>query len=206
MIGRGRAGTARDAAPDRAVIDIGSNTVRMVVYTGAPRVPEVWLNERVTAKLGRDLAATGLLPDKAMESALLALARYAAIVEDLGIKAVETVATAAVRDAANGGEFLARVRALGLSPRLLSGEEEAFGAAYGVIGAFPGAQGTVADLGGGWAEYSLALDPGVDAGDVLQRCTASGLPLRRFEERRATLHDVFVHLVGSDESLGENVR
>ena len=70
---------------------------------------------------------------------------------------------------------------------------------------------TVADLGGGWAEYSLALDPGVDAGDVLQRCTASGLPLRRFEERRATLHDVFVHLVGEPaeamhETGRENVR
>jgi len=65
----------------------------------------------------------------------------------------------------------------------------------------------IADLGGGWTEYSLALDPGVDAGDVLQRCTASGLPLRRFEERRATLHDVFVHLVGGpSETNGEIAR
>lgn len=66
---------------------------------------------------------------------------------------------------------------------------------------------TVADLGDGWSEYSLALEPGVDAGDVLQRCTVSGLPLRRFEERRATLHDVFVHLVGSSpDSAGELAR
>jgi len=65
----------------------------------------------------------------------------------------------------------------------------------------------VADLGNGWSEYSLGLDPGVDAGDVLQRCTASGLPLRRFEERRATLHDVFVHLVGApDDSSRESTR
>jgi ABC-2 type transport system ATP-binding protein len=58
----------------------------------------------------------------------------------------------------------------------------------------------IADLGDGWGEYSLALSPGVTAGDVLERCTAARLPLRRFEERRANLHDVFVHLVGSEES------
>ena len=56
------------------------------------------------------------------------------------------------------------------------------------------------DLGGGWTEYSLALAPGVSAGEVLERCVARGLPLRRFEERRANLHDVFVHLVGSEEN------
>lgn len=59
----------------------------------------------------------------------------------------------------------------------------------------------VADLGGGWHEYSLALAPGVSAPDVLERCTAARLPLRRFEERRANLHDVFVHLVGSEEAV-----
>ena len=64
---------------------------------------------------------------------------------------------------------------------------------------------TVADLGNGWSEYSLSLDPGVTAGDVLQRCTASGLPLRRFEERRANLHDVFVHLVGSSPDSSEEL-
>ncbi|MEO6041125.1 MAG: Ppx/GppA family phosphatase [Croceibacterium sp.] len=143
------------APPDRAVIDIGSNTVRLVAYCGSRRAPEVWLNERVSAKLGRDLAATGLMPDKAVDAALAALARYAAIVEDLGIEDVQAVATAAVRDAANGPAFLDRVRALGLAPRLLSGEEEAFGSAFGVIGAFPGARGTVADLGGGSLELVM---------------------------------------------------
>ena len=67
----------------------------------------------------------------------------------------------------------------------------------------------VANFGNGWSEYSLSLDPGVTAGDVLQRCTASGLPLRRFEERRATLHDVFVHLVGESAepaNPGETAR
>ncbi len=141
--------------PDRAVIDIGSNTVRLVVYAGSQRAPETWLNESVSARLGRDLSATGHMPGKAIDQALAALARYATIVADLGIDDVQTVATAAVREADNGAEFLARVRSLGLSPRLLSGEEEAQGSAFGVIGAFPGAQGTVADLGGGSLELVM---------------------------------------------------
>jgi exopolyphosphatase/guanosine-5'-triphosphate,3'-diphosphate pyrophosphatase len=153
---RGRAGDwGPGERPDRAVIDIGSNTVRLVVYCGSQRVPEVWLNEKTSAKLGRDLAASRRLPDKAMDQALAALARYATIIADLAIADVQTVATAAVREAENGEAFLNRVRALGLAPRLLSGEEEAVGAAFGVIGAFPGARGTVADLGGGSLELVM---------------------------------------------------
>ncbi len=138
--------------PDRAVIDIGSNTVRLVVYTGPLRVPRAWLNESVNARLGRDLPVTGNMPPKAMKQALAALARYTTILRDLRIDDVLTVATAAVRDAANGPEFLKQVRDLGLDPRLLSGEEEANGSASGVIGAFADAHGTVADLGGGSLE------------------------------------------------------
>lgn len=152
-----------------AVIDIGSNTVRMVIYGGAARAPTVLVNEKVTARLGRGLdraaggeggktqagsrkPARGSMSDEAMELALAGLARFALILADLDVKDVEVVATAAVRDAANGPEFLDRVRELGLSPRLLSGEEEARISATGVIGAFPGAEGVVADLGGGSLE------------------------------------------------------
>lgn len=138
--------------PDRAVIDIGSNTVRLVVYTGSRRAPAVYLNEKVTARLGRDLMASGKMPDKAMDLALGGLARFAVILKDLEVADVQCVATAAVRDASNGPQFLDRVRALGLDPRLLSGDEEARYAALGVIGAFPKAQGLVADLGGGSLE------------------------------------------------------
>ena len=139
-------------SPDRAVIDIGSNTVRLVVYSGPQRAPNVWLNEKVVAKLGRDLADTGRIPEKAADMALVALRRYGALLSGLGVRQVEVVATAAVRDAENGREFLDRVRQLGLEPRLLSGEEEARASASGVISAFPGAHGVVADLGGGSLE------------------------------------------------------
>lgn len=138
--------------PDRAVIDIGSNTVRLVIYAGPRRAPSVWLNEKVTARLGRELVTTGRIPEKAAAIALRGLARFAAIITDVGVAQVQVVATAAVRDASNGPEFVDRVRALGLDVRVLSGEEEAAAAAYGVIGAFPGARGVVADLGGGSLE------------------------------------------------------
>lgn len=136
----------------RAIIDIGSNTVRMVIYGGPPRAPVILFNEKVTARLGRGVAETGLLSGKSKAAALAALGRYAALIELHGVRSVETVATAAVRDAANGAKFLEAVAALGLNPRLLSGEEEAVTSAMGVIGAFPGARGVVADLGGGSLE------------------------------------------------------
>lgn len=138
--------------PERAVIDIGSNTVRLVIYSGPRRAPFVWLNEKITARLGRELSQTGRIPDRAIEVALSGLARFAAILEDIGVADVQVVATAAVREADNGPDFVAAVRALGLDVRVLSGEEEAFFSARGVIGAFPGARGVVADLGGGSLE------------------------------------------------------
>ncbi len=144
--------------PPRAVIDIGSNTVRMVIYEGTGRAPEVVWNEKVAARLGRDLSETGRIPAEAWDEALAALSRYALIIGDLGIDDVQTVATAAARDADNGGEFLAAVADLGLQPRLLSGEEEACASAMGALGAFPGAQGVVADLGGGSLELVSIAD------------------------------------------------
>ena len=136
----------------RAVIDIGSNTVRLVVYSAPARAPNVWLNEKVTARLGRDLARTGRIPQEAIDLAMQGLRRFACILQDLEITNVRTVATAAARDAENGPEFIAMVRDLGLDIELLSGEQEAINAAFGVIGAFPGSKGVVADLGGGSLE------------------------------------------------------
>lgn len=137
---------------ERAIIDIGSNTVRLVVYGGPPRAPTVLFNEKVTAKLGRGVGETGLLSKKAMTAALAGLARYRMLIESAGIDDVIVVATAAARDATNGPQFLDEVRALGLEPRLLSGEEEAIASAHGVMAAFPNVKGMVADLGGGSLE------------------------------------------------------
>lgn len=137
-----------------AIIDIGSNSIRLVVYGGPPRAPAVLLNEKVTARLGKNVGEEGRLSEKGMKAALSALGRYAALLRLMGIADVETVATAAVRDASNGGDFLDAVAGLGLDPRLLSGEEEAIASAHGVMAAFPGARGMVADLGGGSLELT----------------------------------------------------
>ena len=148
----------------RAVIDIGSNTVRLVIYGGPPRAPVVLLNEKVTAKLGKGVAEDGKLSGKAMTNVLAALARYKAIIDLAGVGSVDVVATAAVRDATNGAKFLDRVTALGFAPRLLSGVEEAETSATGVIGAFPDARGIVGDLGGGSLELVDVADGGTSHG------------------------------------------
>lgn len=162
-----RQGAIAGSQPERAIIDIGSNTVRLVVYGGTMRAPTVLLNEKVTAKLGREIAATGRLADEAMALALRGLKRFALLLADLGIKDVETVATAAVRDAANGPEFVAQLRRIGLEPRVISGEEEALLSAHGVIGAFPDARGIVADLGGGSLELVRVADGIADSASTL---------------------------------------
>lgn len=142
----------KPSEPLRAIIDIGSNTVRLVIYGGPVRAPAVLHNEKVTARLGKGVAENGVLGERASNTALAALARYHLLLQLKGVDHVDIVATAAVRDAANGGEFLDRVAAIGFAPRLLSGEQEAVTSAHGVLGAFPGASGVVGDLGGGSLE------------------------------------------------------
>lgn len=146
-----REGAFAGNRPQRAIIDIGSNSVRMVLYGGSLRAPETLFNEKVMARLGSGMKKGKLAP-QSVELALRGLRRWAQILADLGIDDVDTVATAAVREARDGGDFLDQVRACGLSPRILSGEEEARVSARGVLGAFPGALGAVADLGGGSLE------------------------------------------------------
>jgi exopolyphosphatase/guanosine-5'-triphosphate,3'-diphosphate pyrophosphatase len=135
-----------------AIIDIGSNSIRLVVYDGPARIPSILFNEKVMAGLGRGLASTGALDPDAMERAVVALGRFARLCRQMGVVALRTVATAAVRDASNGGDFLARLTALGFEVELLSGEEEAAMAGHGVLAAIPDADGVVGDLGGGSLE------------------------------------------------------
>jgi exopolyphosphatase/guanosine-5'-triphosphate,3'-diphosphate pyrophosphatase len=137
------------------IIDIGSNSVRFVAYGGSERVPSTLFNEKVMAGLGRELDATGRLSDKAMKAAIEALGRFKLLAREMKLKKLHAVATAAVRDASNGPEFLKRAAAAGIKPLLIPGEEEARLSALGVISAIQQARGVVADLGGG----SLELIP-----------------------------------------------
>lgn len=135
-----------------AIIDIGSNSIRLVVYTAASRAPAVVFNEKIMAGLGKSVANGGSISGSSEKRALDALARFHAITRDMGVTRPLVVATAAVRDADNGGAFLKKIADLGLKPRLLSGADEARFAAYGVLSAFPDADGIVGDLGGGSLE------------------------------------------------------
>ena len=135
-----------------AIVDIGSNSVRLVVYSGATRIPSVVFNEKVMAGLGRGLDGGGALSEEAQERALAAIARFKLLLAQMEVVSCRIVATAAVRDASNGDAFLDRVRALGVTPEILSGEEEGLMAGLGVLSSIPDADGIVGDLGGGSLE------------------------------------------------------
>jgi exopolyphosphatase/guanosine-5'-triphosphate,3'-diphosphate pyrophosphatase len=140
------------AAAPVAIIDIGSNSVRLVVYSGAKRSPSVIFNEKVMAGLGRDVGPDGALGESARASALAALERFRLLTRRMDVVRTRVVATAAVRDASNGGDFLADVRALGFDPVVLPGDEEGRLAGLGVVSGIPDADGIVGDLGGGSLE------------------------------------------------------
>ncbi len=147
------AGLPPPAAGLHAIIDIGSNSVRLVVYQGLTRVPAAMFNEKVMAGLGRGLAQNGKLSKGSMETAVAALTRFAALARAMQVASLRTVATAAVREAANADAFIDRVRAAcGLEIEIISGETEARGAAHGLIAGIPDADGVVGDLGGGSLE------------------------------------------------------
>lgn len=147
-----------NSSPRRAIVDIGSNSIRLVVYGGPRNAPVPLYDDKITASLGRGVVADGRLDAESVALAMKALRRFAALLRLLDGAEVRVVATAAVRDAANGAEFLAAVRRLGLPVELLSGEDEARASAWGVIAVHPGARGIVADLGGGSLELAL-IDP-----------------------------------------------
>ncbi|MDV3456461.1 Ppx/GppA family phosphatase [Sphingomonas sp. HF-S4] len=136
----------------QAIIDIGSNSVRLVVYEGAARLPAVLFNEKVMAGLGRSLSETGAIDKSGLKRARGALSRFASLAREMQVSELRTVATAAVRDASNGGELIAAAEKLGLTVELLSGVEEATASGLGVLSGIPEADGVVGDLGGGSLE------------------------------------------------------
>lgn len=136
-----------------AVVDIGSNSIRLVVYQGITRAPLLLFNEKVMCGLGRGIARSGRLNDEGVAMALANLARFRALVGAMRVAEIEVLATAAVREAANGPDFIAEVkRVSGLDVRVISGGEEAQLSALGVLSATPDADGVVGDLGGGSLE------------------------------------------------------
>src|SRR5580698_860673 len=133
-----------------AIVDIGSNSVRLVIYENQNRNAATWQNEKAICGIGREMVTTGRLHAEGCAAALEALARFRMIADGLHVESREAVATAAARDAANGAEFVARAESAWGSPiRVLAGEDEARIAAEGVVAGIPEASGLAADLGGG---------------------------------------------------------
>lgn len=155
------------AAPPRpsharavAVIDIGSNSIRLVIFDRLENALVPLYNERGFCALGRGLAAGALLDEEAMEEAARLVTRFVRLAGSLGVGDTELIATAAVREARNGPRFVRDVEAAcGARVRVLDGAEEARLSALGVVAGMPGATGITGDLGGGSLEL-VEIDGG----------------------------------------------
>ncbi len=142
------------------VIDIGSNSIRLVVYDSPSRALVPIFNEKVMCALGRGMGEHGPLRPEGAALALDNLERFAAVTSAMGVRTLEVIATAAVRDAEDGRDFVAAAgKRCGLSIRVLSGVEEARLSAQGVLSDIPDADGLMGDLGGGSLEL-VTLDGG----------------------------------------------
>jgi len=138
-----------------AVVDIGSNSVRLVVFSGRTRVPATIFNEKIMCGLGAQVGSTGRMDDKAVESAISTLRRFRALCDQMQVAETLVVATAAVRDAENGPAFVERVlNETGFNIDVIPGAEEGRLSGLGVLSGEPTAAGIVGDLGGGSLELA----------------------------------------------------
>jgi exopolyphosphatase / guanosine-5'-triphosphate,3'-diphosphate pyrophosphatase len=143
------------AAEPVAVVDIGSNSVRLVAYEGLTRTPTPIFNDKAMCALGKGVVTTGKLNEDGVGKALAALERFRVLCKTMKIRDVHAVATAAARDAKNGPDFLEAARkALGVRIELLAGKRESQLAALGVISGFYRPDGVVGDMGGGSLELN----------------------------------------------------
>src|ERR1700683_950544 len=142
-----------------AIVDIGSNSIRLLVYDQLGRAPMPRFNEKSLARLAEGLAETGAISPYHFRRAIEAVRRFRAIAEAMGVSRIDAVATEAMRRASNGPKLAAAIEAeSGLKVRILSGSEEARVASLGVISGFFRPVGTVGDMGGGSLEVAEAID------------------------------------------------
>lgn len=153
-----------------AIIDVGSNSVRLVIFDGMTRAPVPIFNEKVMCGLGRDPEDTGKLNPEGVELAVVAMQRFATLLQAMKVTHVDVLATAAVRAASDGKLFCDRItRETGLTVKVIDGLEEARLSALGIISGDPLASGIMGDIGGGSLELVL-----LDQGEIKKRVS---LPL-----------------------------
>lgn len=157
-----------------AVIDIGSNTVRLVVYESMRRAPYVIFNEKILCGLGRGLSETNMMQDEAMDMVIKNLKRFHLMLDKMDVENYRVVATSAVREAKNGPDFAERIkRECQLDVSVIPGVEEARLSGLGVLCALPRAKGIMGDLGGGSLELARLVD-----GDVTEKVSFAIGPLK----------------------------
>ena len=188
-----------------AVVDVGSNSLRLVVFErlGATLVP--LLNEKVMCALGRGIAATGRLNREGVELAYANLQRFVALGRALGVDHLAIIATAAVRDASDGQAFAAEAeRRCGVPVRIIGGGEEARLSAAGVLAGIRGADGVVADLGGGSVEV-VRVAAGVGEPHIGAAVSLPLGPLRlaEFGDNRKAMLDAIEHAIAGAPVLRE---
>jgi exopolyphosphatase / guanosine-5'-triphosphate,3'-diphosphate pyrophosphatase len=162
--------------PPYAIVDIGSNSVRLIVYDQLGRAPMPRFNEKSLLRLAEGLAETGAIAPEGFHRAVQAVGRFRAIADAMGVNRIDAVATEAMRRAANGRKLAAAIEAeCGLKVRILSGAEEARFATLGVISGFFRPVGVVGDMGGGSLEVAEAIDDHV--GDQWASLPLGALPV-----------------------------
>ncbi|MEL7298987.1 MAG: Ppx/GppA family phosphatase [Pseudomonadota bacterium] len=183
------------------VVDVGSNSVRLVIFDGAARSPAYFYNEKIMCGLGAGLGETGHLNPEGRVRALAAMKRFAAVARGAGVKDITVAATAAVRDAEDGPAFRADVeRETGLKIWVVDGREEARLSAQGVLLGWPGSYGLVCDIGGSSMELAE-----IEGGLVGRRETSPLGPLKMKDVtggkkgRKALIDE---HLARMEEALG----
>jgi exopolyphosphatase/guanosine-5'-triphosphate,3'-diphosphate pyrophosphatase len=154
VIDHGRLGPGRVG-----IIDVGSNSIRLVVYERASRAPLPVFNEKVLCGLARGLDATGRLNPQGVELALANIDRFATLAHNMKVTSLDLLATAAVRDASDGPDFMRELASRGIKAHIVSGQDEARFSGYGVMCGMPEASGVMGDLGGGSLEL-VALGRG----------------------------------------------
>ena len=145
------------------IVDIGSNTIRLVIFEGPSRSPRYFYNEKVSCGLGRGLRQTGFLDYKGLKKANETIQRFNTVMKSMDLFKVYFVATSAVRDAKNGIEFIKEIeKELEVNVNVVSGCEEGILAASGVLMGWPKATGLVCDMGGSSLELAY-----IDNGKIL---------------------------------------
>ena len=173
-LGKGLFGESEAAGLERvAVVDVGSNSVRLVIFDGAARIPAYFYNEKIMCALGAGMAISGRLNPEGRKRALAALKRFEALARGIGVP-LTVVATAAVREAEDGPDFCAEVqRETGIGISVIDGHAEALFSAQGVMLGWPGSRGMVCDIGGSSMELAEIAD-----GEVGRRESVSMGPLK----------------------------